>query len=227
MASTGSAAAAPPALPLCLSLAGLEAFVALMGRDALANKTTADVKELLKALQPPLPAAAAVHLPALRPHCGLPTAFISHSYSNPFLGMVESVREWEHSAPPPRAGGCHYYYFDLLVEYQGFDLPGPPAKLQFEFLRDRFGSRVASVEHTLLVLDWSRGEPAAPGGGGGGDGGGEGAGALARGQIQVPRPLTSAWCAFEIAMTTVHNVPLTVLLTKDDTGVFLVDIETG
>ena len=217
------AAAFPQAYPPCLSLAGFDACIAYFSLKK--GATTAAVKELLRLHSPPLRSSAATALPTLAAHTGQPTAFISHSYSNDFVGMVDSIRAWEASARSDCVAS-HFYYFDLLVEYQQFDAPPPPVPvaLPFEFLKSRFGAMVSAIRQTLLVLDWPAAGAQAllPAQAQGGQGG---AAALVPHSPLVPRPLASAWCVFEIAMTVSQGVPFEVLMASSDRAALQRDVE--
>ena len=135
--------------PLGISLPGLLALVdAHGGRAAFAGLSTDDVKKrfVLPATGYTRTAYATQLLVAGSPHVAPATAFISHAYSDEFLGVLDAVAALE-----AREGTSAFYYFDLLVVNQH----GQGAVVPFEVLRDEFGRSVKAIGRTLLVLRWA------------------------------------------------------------------------
>ena len=115
MASSEIATGAPAILhPLGLSLRGFNALIdAHGGRVAFVGKSTDWVKANIV-----LTTTTSSYMAKLKaagsPDYALATIFISHAYSDEFLGVVDTIDVFE-----KREGvSCHYYYVDLLVVNQ-------------------------------------------------------------------------------------------------------------
>ena len=139
--------------PQGISLAGFQALIASHGgREAFEGKSTVWVKFNLV-----LPSTASAHTSYIAsltaagsPHVAPATAFISHAYDDPFLGVVDAVAALE-----DREGTSSFYYFDLLVVNQH----GQDATVSFEVLQREFGDSVRAIGRTLLVLRWANPVP--------------------------------------------------------------------
>ena len=139
---------------LGVSSAGFAAVVAAAGgRAALQGKTAEWLKHAFV-----LPATVATAAPyadlleaqtsgAEPPVVGRATAFLSHSYDGDFLDAVDAVTAWE--AEADKAGGPHYFYFDLFVVNQHQQ----SSVVDFETLRTEFGRGVEGTGAFLFLLD--------------------------------------------------------------------------
>jgi hypothetical protein len=100
--------------PLGISLAGFHALIAAHGgREALAGKSTGWLKDcvVLPATAAAKTSYAAQLLADASPHVCEASVFISHTYFEEFLMVVDAVAAWE-GKEAARAGT--FYFFDLL-----------------------------------------------------------------------------------------------------------------
>jgi hypothetical protein len=174
-----------------ITLKGIREFIAAHGgREAFARKTTSAVCQdvVLPATRASGLSYCAQLLAAGSGEVGVANAFVSHAWGYKFLSVVNALEEWEASRRPARSGdaasgaaaggGAALPGDDDDNDSGGtvfwFDLFANPqtktADRPFEWWTGCFRDNIRRIGHTLLVLEW-----------------------------EDPKPLTRAWCVWEIA----------------------------
>jgi hypothetical protein len=139
---------------LGLSAAGLERLLHdAGGRARWEGKSTDTLKSAFVKPHTSAARCSYAHMLAHEPDgaalVGPATAFLSHTYGNPFLDTLDAFSAWEAEHPLP-GGAAHFVYIDLLVVNQN----AQHGKVTFEELRDEFGHGVRDAGNFLLVLDY-------------------------------------------------------------------------
>jgi tetratricopeptide (TPR) repeat protein len=164
----------------------------LGGRDDLAEKSTTDVCEILKAITKPSSLSLCGHLLLSKPDmAGAVTEakwFVSHAWNGNFLDAMEAIGIFmEKEYPDPNDRDEAVVWFDLFSNSQ-HDTQNKP----FEWFRDTFKNAIGKLGKVLMILEpWDN-----------------------------PVALTRAWCVMELHLCQLTESRFEVSMSKREANRF-------
>lgn len=133
-------------------------------------------------------------------YCGTPTHFVSHTWESDILGLLHAVIE--HGENLVQSGNQPPIYYidfvsidqhliDIIDESSPENLALEDADLPFNTLCKEFTKQITSCKEVLVVVS----------------------------PFDTPLCVKSAWCQFEVAVAMTHDIPITVVIPKDQKSV--------